>query len=127
MFSRIFKPVFISKNSLNFIKKYSSTKKGTTTNHENTFLTQFRSYPFYYTYYIPCFIGAGIGGIFGSIEGFKRTHKDSIFINCVSTFGEGCLGICIGFYAGLFWPFTISIMTARQFYKEQDKQKDKIK
>lgn len=122
MFSRIFKPNFISKNSLNFMKKYSSTKKETISNHENTFLTDFRSYPYYYTSIIPSFIGGVIGGIFGSIEGFKKSHKDTIFMNCISTLGEGFLGICIGFYGGLLWPLTISVMTARQFYKREEEK-----
>jgi len=119
MFSRS----FISRNNLYLIKKYSNISS----KQQNTILNEYQKYPFYYTYYIPCFIGAGIGGIFGSIEGFKRTHKDTIFMNCVSTFGEGCVGICIGFYGGLFWPLTISVMTARYFYKEQDKQKEQNK
>jgi hypothetical protein len=28
------------------------------------------------------------------------------------------VGICIGFYGGLLWPLTISVMIARHFYKE---------
>jgi len=110
MFSRS----FISRNNLKLIRKYSNVSS----KQQNTFLSEIQKYPFYYTYYIPCFIGAGIGGIFGSIEGFKRTHKDTIFMNCISTFGEGCVGICIGFYGGLLWPLTISVMIARHFYKE---------
>ena len=127
MFSRIFKPNSISKNSLNFMKKYSSTKKGTTTNHENTFLTQFRTYPFHYTFLVPSFIGAGIGGIFGSFEGFKKYHNDSIFMNCFSTLGEGLAGISFGFFGGLFWPLIIYVITARHFYKEEDENKEQDK
>ena len=127
MFSRIFKPNSFSKNSLNFIKKYTSTKKERITNHENTFLTQFRTYPFHYTFLIPSFIGAGIGGIFGSFEGFKKYHKDTILMNCFSTLGEGLAGICFGFYGGLLWPLTISVITARHFYKEEDENKEQDK
>ena len=119
MFSRS----FISRNNLNLIKKFSNVSS----KQQNNILNEFKKFPFHYSFFIPSLIGAGIGGIFGGIEGFKKTHKDTIFMNCVSTFGEGCLGICIGFYGGLFWPLTISVMTARHYYKEEEKNKKEEK
>jgi len=117
MFSRS----FISRNNLNLIKKFSNVSS----KQQNTMLNEFKKFPFRYSFFIPSLIGSGISGIFGGIEGFKRTHKDTIFMNCVSTFGEGCVGICIGFYGGLFWPLTICVITGRQFYKEE-KEDNKI-
>lgn len=42
----------------------------------------------------------------------------------MTTTVEMFIGITLGFYGGVLWPISIYVITTRQFYKEEEKEKE---
>ena len=68
--------------------------------------------------FIPAIIGAHIGGIYGSYNGYKISKKDEFSTNILMTIGGGYMGVISGSLLGLIWPITGIVYIARNFDKE---------